>query len=151
MAGLAYVGATPVNDADITNRLAVNNLIANAPTSATAVQGQINALTQPPSPTYASKSYVDTQDATFQLPSYYTSQDALNVPSSSIGQPNGVASLDSAGDVPLAQLPVLGAGYVLGPYGPTAVTTGSTGATPFKIADWNIGNTALAFRAWVFM
>jgi hypothetical protein len=151
MAGLSYVGAKPVGDLDITNRLAVNDLIATAATSATAVQGQINALTQLPTATYAPKTYVDSQDATFQLPSYYTAQDALNVPISSIGAANGVAPLDSNGDVPLINMPVLGAGYILGPYGPTAVGTGTTGATPLKIADWNIGNTALQFRALVFM
>ena len=115
------------------------------------MQGQINTLTQIPTATYAPKSYVDSQDATFQLPSYVTAQDALNVPLSSVGVPGGVATLNSAGDVPLTQLPVLGAGYLLGPYGPTAVATGTTGATPLRIAEWNIGNTSLAFRALVFM
>jgi hypothetical protein len=48
-------------------------------------------------------------------------------------------------------MPVLGAGYIQGPYGTTATFTGTTSATPMKIADWNIGLISLAFRPLVFM
>lgn len=65
----------------------------------------------------------------------------------------GAASLVS-GTIPLAQLPVMGEGYLKGPYSPTpqsGVTyTGTTSNTPMKIADWNIGNQSLSFRPLVF-
>lgn len=151
MSGLAYVGRDAATPSEIVNRRVNNTLISTATPNQISVQAQVNALTTGSTPTYASKSYVDVQDATFQLPSYYTTQDALNVPNTAIGQPSGVAALDGLGDVPIAQMPVLGAGYIQGPYGVTATFTGSTSNTPFKIADWNIGLTSLSFRPLVFM
>ncbi len=152
MAVLPYVGAPAASDRDIVNRLAVNDMINNAPVTATSVQGQINALTTGASPTYAPKTYVDTQDATFQLPSYYQGRDDLNVPLTAKGAPDGAATLDGAGDVLLEQLPVIGAGYILGPYGTTATATGtSEGGDPMKVAEWNIGAPSLACRPAVFM
>lgn len=151
MSGLAYVGRDAATSAEIANRRVTNNIISTATPNQGSVQAQVTALTSGGSPTYASKSYVDTADATFQLPSYYTTQDALNVALTTVGQPSGVASLDSGGDVPITNMPVLGAGYIQGPYGVTAVFQGSTSNTPFKIADWNIGLISLAFRPLVFM
>jgi hypothetical protein len=151
MTGLSYVGKAPTNGNEITNRLATNAILTSGSPSQGSVQTQLDALTTGANPTYAPKTYVDTQDSLYQLPSYYQGQDLLNVPTSSVGQPNGVAALTSAGKVPIAQMPVLGAGYILGPYGPTATFSGVTDATPLKIADWNIGLRSLAFQPLVFM
>ena len=153
ISGLPYVGALPAGDTDVMNRLAVSTRIAAAPVTQGSVQAQITALVAGGSPTYATKSYVDTQDGTFVLPSYYQGRDALNIPLTALGQPSGVASLsaDATPTVPLAQIPVAGAGYIKGPYGPTASATGTTGATPLKIADWNIGAAGVSFRPWVFL
>lgn len=145
------MGATPTNDNEVANRLVTNTLLASATPNRASVQAQVDALTSGATPTYASKSYVDTQDAAFQLVSYYQTQDALNVATTAKGAANGVASLDSSGKVPAAQIPTLGSGYVQGPYGPTATFTGTTTATPLKIADWNIGVVSLAQRPLVFM
>lgn len=151
MASIPYVGIAPTAANEITNRLAISNLLATAPVTIESVQDQINTLTTGGSPTYASKAYVDSRDASFQLTSYYLTQDGLNLPLDSAGDPNGVATLDGAGTIPVTQLPVLGAGYVQGPYGLTATHTGTTGATPLKVADWDIGPANLAFRPLVYM
>lgn len=165
MSGLSYVGATAAVNGQVTNRLATNTLLAGATPNTISVQAQVDALTSGGSATYASKSYVDTQDATFTSVSYYQSQDALNVPNAAVGAVNlvsgvptalsgsyyGVASLDSAGRVPAAQMPVLGAGYIQGPYGITAFSPGNTSNTPLRIADWNIGAVSLSFQPLVFM
>lgn len=157
MSGLNYVGAPPATSPDIVNKLAVSAQIAITTPNQASVQGQIDVLTSGGSPTYATKSYVDTQDATFQPISYYQSQDALNVPTTSRGVASGVASLDGTTKVPIAQIPVLGAGYLRGPYGTTAQPGAGTGAfpqstasTPIKIADINIGVSSLLFQPLVF-
>lgn len=165
MSGLGYVGKQATNPNEITNRLVTNAVLSSATPNQASVQAEITALTSGSGATYATKSYVDTQDATFSTVSYYQAQDLLNVPNTVVGALNqvagvntaltgpyyGVASLDSAGRMPAAQMPVLGAGYVQGPYGTTAVTTGSTSNTPLKIADFNIGLISLAFQPLVFM
>lgn len=65
----------------------------------------------------------------------------------------GVASLNASGQIPVAQLPPSGAGYLIGPYGPTAIATSlpsTIGATPVRIADWAIGAADVAFQPWMF-
>jgi hypothetical protein len=151
MSGLALVGKQAVSPKDIPNRGVLNAALSASVPNQASVSTQVANLTSGATPTYAPRTYVDGQDATFQLPSYYQTQDALNVPLSTVAQPLGVASLDGTTHVPLPQLPILGAGYIQGPYGPTAVFTGSTSNTPLKIADWNIGNVALSFQPFVTM
>ena len=163
MSGLSYVGAQPSAPNDIANRLQVINLLNAVTPNRASVSAQVSGLV---GTTYATKAYVDQQDATFALPSYYQSQDALNLPTSAVGKPYavsgvtsllpnstyyGAASLDANSRVPAAQMPALGAGYLQGPWGPTATASGSTGTTPIKIADWNIGLAGLSFRPLVFM
>jgi hypothetical protein len=63
----------------------------------------------------------------------------------------GAATLDATSRVPLNQTPVAGGGYVRGPWGPTTVATGTTAATPLRIADWNIGVANVQFRPWAFL
>jgi hypothetical protein len=62
-----------------------------------------------------------------------------------------VAPLGSGGVIPSQYIPSKGQGYLLGPYGTTAIYQGTTGATPIKIADWNIGTQALNFQPMAFM
>lgn len=161
MAGLSYVGATPVVANDIDNRLNLTAQLAAVTPNQQTVGAQINNLIGGTSPTYATKSYVDQLNATFTLPSYYLAQDQLNVPLASVGLASstplgttlyyGVGSLDSSGKVPINQIPVVGAGYMKGFWGPTATASGTTGATPLKIADWQIGVAGMQFRPWVFL
>lgn len=99
----------------------------------------------------APKSYVDTQDGLFAETTYYQEQDALLVPISSKGQPNGVASLDSSSKIPSAQVPALGAGTIKGRYGLTATFTGTANTTPLKIAEFDLGVAGVNFKPLVFM
>jgi hypothetical protein len=143
---LHEVGRTPANPQDVVTKLTVANMIAAASPSTVSVNTEINSAAA----LKAGKPYVDTQNATFESPAYVSAQDALNVPLASVGHLGGVASLDATGKIPLAQVPAVGTGYVLGPYGPTAGYEATTGATPVKIADWDIGVAALTFEPVVY-
>lgn len=144
MPNLAYVGPAAVNPNDLVNRLTANSIFNSATVNRTDVSSQIHTTA---TTTYADKVYIDNQDALYQLPSYYIARDALNIPTSSIGQPNGVANLDSSGKVPLAQIPVLGAGYLLGPFGWTSTPARAVaGQSPIKIVDFAIGPKSITFQ-----
>ena len=123
MSRLSYVGATPTHPTDVGNRLQARTILTSGSVNRTAVTTQINDAIA----LRASKTYIDTQDAQFQLPSYYQTRDALNIPISSVGQPNGVAYLDAGtGKVSLGGSEIkynarnyvdIGFGYKLGPDG----------------------------------
>lgn len=76
---------------------------------------------------------------------------ATLIPTSMVGAPGGPAPLGETGVIPNQYIPSLGAGYCSGPWGPTATQSGSTGAVPVKIADWNIGPPGTPFVPIVFM
>lgn len=141
-ARLNYAGPSPVDDADIETRLQGNATLLTGPTNRTDAASSAHdaALLK------AAKSYVDTQDQTFALDSYMTDRDALNVPLAVRGVANGVATLDGTSKIPLAQMPIGGVGYALGPFGPTAVNPGQTDTTPIKVASFNIGVQSIPFR-----
>jgi hypothetical protein len=157
--GLNYVGPTPQAPSDITNKLATTTTLNQAPTSQSWVSGQVASLV---TSNYMAKSGTG---PTFASPTYATAQKALLVPSSAAGAVNqvagvntaltgsyyGVATLDGAGRIPVAQVPVSGSGYILGPFGPTATGSGVTNATPIKVADWHIGTANYQFRVWVYL
>ena len=155
MTSRRYAGAAPVNPGDIVTRLTMQNLIG------AATPNQISAASdvQTAAALKAAKTYVDTQDAQFVSPSYYQSQDALNIPNTArgvalgaalTGSTFGVASLDSGSHIPIGQFPAIGSGFIVGPYGPTSTAAGSATTTPVKIADWNIGPQATSFQPFVF-
>lgn len=147
MSGLGYVGANPVNPGDITNRLAVTTLTSAFTPNEGTVATQAAALAA----TYAAKTYVDSTHSAYVAPAYYQAQDLLNLPTSSVGIALGAASTDATTKVPLAQMPNVGAAYIQGAWGPTAVAAGTTDATPLKIADWNIGAAGISCRPGVFL
>jgi len=160
MSGLSYVGATATNPKDIVNRGKLTALLAAITPNQATVSTQINALVAGANPTYATKAYVDSQDATFALPSYYHAQDLLNIPTAVVGTTvedaitgdyHGVASLDASTKIPAAMLPTVGAGFLLGPWGTTSTATGSTAGTPMRIADWNLGLHNVQFQPWMFL
>lgn len=99
----------------------------------------------------ASKTYVDTADAGFAPVAYYTSQDQLLVPLTAKGEASGVATLGSDGKLPASQTPVLGAGFVKGPWGPNSAFGGNTQGTPMKIAQWNALAYGVLGVPWAFM
>lgn len=146
MSSLRYVGKTSETDKDVVSRLRATSLLSSGTPSRTSATNDVTAAVIP----YATKTYIDTQDATFALPSYYQERDSYNVQKSAKGQPNGVASLDAEGKIPVDQIPALGAGYIYGPFGPTSTAVGSTSNTPLKIAEWQIGVQPFTFQPLVF-
>lgn len=162
LAGLKNVGPPAVATTDVVTKHDVDTDYANAAVSQTAVAGQIATAVSG----LASQVSVNNALASFVQSPYYQNQDALLVPLSSVGAPSvpanpsatppvpavtGIASLDSTGKIPPPQVPVLGAGYVAGPYGPTATFSASAVNVPAKIADWNIGAAGVAFQPVVSM
>lgn len=151
MAELFYVGLSPSAGRDTETYLRTRNQL-NAGVSRIYVNGRVvdyvsgTATGQ----AYATKVYVDTQDGTFATADYYQAQDALLVPTNAKNNPNGVAGL-VAGKIPDAQIPVLGTGILRGPLPISHVYGGNTFVTPFKIADWEIGDTGIACQPWVFL
>ena len=144
--GYNYVGRVPANSQDLVTKLAVLNLVNSATPSQISAASDVTTAAA----LKAGRAYVDTQAATFASRAYYQSQDALNLPLSKVGQPGGGASLDATGKIPMSQIPPVGAGYVLGPFGPTTGYAVSTGSTPVKVCDWDIGIQSLTFEPWVF-
>lgn len=146
MPRLNYVGPDPADGTDVLNRLQGNNLINAAPISRTASTEAIEAEAT----LRASKDFIDLADSDYATVEYYEGRDALNVPTASVGAPNGVAGL-VGGKVPLVQLPVLGSGYLKGPFGPTAVyIVSNVTNTPVKLATFAIGNQSVAFHALAY-
>jgi hypothetical protein len=97
------------------------------------------------------KNEVTVLDAGFATTDYYTGQDALLVPTSAKAAPGGVASLGADTKVPGAQVPAKGNGTFRGPWGATTVLSGTAQQTPVKIAEWNIGATAMTFRPLIYL
>jgi hypothetical protein len=102
--GLPYVGAAPVNPTDIVNGLAVDVVVGGFTPDSTSVTAQADALIVSesggvitnPSGTYVAKSYVDAQFANYVTPAYVATQDALLVPTTSVGVASGIASLGAS-------------------------------------------------------
>jgi hypothetical protein len=111
------------------------------------VAGRVDTLKS----TRAPKTYVDSQDELYAPASYYPAQDNLLVPLTAKGTASGVATLGSDGKVPQAQVPVLGAGTMRGPWGANQTFGGTTGITPLKIAQWNLGVSGVRGQPLVFM
>lgn len=142
MPRLNYVGPAPTQGTEVLSQRQGIDLINAATINRTGVTTQIESAVA----TRAGADYIDTADATFATVEYYQGRDALNVPQSAVGTASGVAGLVS-GKVPLAQLPVLGSGFIKGPFGPTtvnAVTSATT--TPVKLAEFVIGNQSIGFH-----
>ena len=146
MSSLRYVGKSSEADKDVVSRLRATNILNAATPNRSSVTTDVTNAVIP----YATKTYIDTQDGTYALPSYYQQKDALNVPKSAKGQPNGVANLDADGKIPVTQIPALGAGYIYGPFGPTSTSVGTTSNVPLKIAEWLIGVPPFSFQPLVF-
>lgn len=154
MSSLAYVGPAATGPADLVGRSVLTNLLNTATPNRTSVTSSAIDYAG----TLADKVFVDTQDALYQLPDYFLDQDLLNLALTTKGQALGAVGLDNTGTIPVNQLPVLGTGYLLGPFGPKhidnspATYAGSTGSTPMKLCDWEIGAQSVAtFRPLVFM
>ena len=145
MSGLQSVGPAPSASTDIVDRLQCNTALANATPSQTSVTSQINAAVG----VLASSVYVNNALSAFVQPGAYPHTPL--VPLTSRGVAGGVATLDSGGKLPQAQVPNLGVGYVKGAYGPTATYDGTSSSSPVRIADFNIGAAGFVHQPQVFM
>lgn len=70
------------------------------------------------------------------------------------GNGPAVASLDANRLVPVSQLPSMGSGYLLGPFGVSWSNGGSASTVtngPFKFAEWAIQTNAVNFQPLVYM
>lgn len=148
MPTIPYVGPEPDDSvADgVQNKLMVETQLTSGVTRS-YVDGRVATLIAGK----ATKSYVDTHDALYADSSYYAAQDALLIPLTQRGVAGGVATLDSLGRIPDAQVPALGAGIFKGPYGITGIAAGTAGSTPVKIAEFALGATGVRFKPLVFM
>lgn len=150
MAGLKYAGTNYSSDGNVSDVLSKNDVdteFSTASVSQSVVQGQINTSVA----TYASQTYVNNALSAFVQSNVLVTQEAGLIPITEIGVPGGLAPLDNTGHIPSEFVPSLGVGYCLGPFGPTASFSGTTGATPLKIADWSIGPPGISFQPMVFM
>lgn len=144
-----YIGPTPSDPDDVATRLQTQTKLSSGPVNRTDVSSYVHDTIVND---YATKIYVDQQDNLYALDSYFADGDALNVPTSTKGQPNGAATLDSGGKIPSVQIPTLGAGYVKGPFGPTTVLSVSgVQSTPVKVATFALGVQSVSFRPLVFV
>lgn len=78
------------------------------------------------------------------------------VSNSQVGVAGGVAGLDSGLKVPLTQLPSMGSGYLIGPFGCNSVSQQASATTisngPKKLAEWAIQSSGgTNFQPMVFM
>lgn len=162
------IDSFPVSRSSVTNGIVAKKLTYIT----TPVDGSVNALTTLlPPPNEQKTGYADL--------AYYQTQDALRIGSlnCAINNPDQTSNLVGttyntdgaiAGTVlkpalattgtdkliPLAQLPSMGSGYLMGPLGYTATyfSGGSTAGGSFKVAEWNILQPSIGyFQPMVFM
>lgn len=147
MAAQKYVGPVAATPEGVATRLSTEDQLA-AGNSRSFADGRVATLAE----AYATRDYVDTADAGYVDAAYVAGQDALNVPASSVGAPNGVAPLDSTGKIPIANCPTLGFGTLRGPWGAANTYSGTaSNSTPQKLADFTIGQTTWNFRPLAFL
>ncbi len=151
MSSLYYVGKTPAANGDLSTRGDATATF-NTGTTRSYVTTRIAAQTA----SKVTKAQVDAWDSDYAPVTYYQQQDELLVPNSAKGTVGGVATLTtttatardgSTGHVvTAAQLPVLGAGVMRGPYGVTKqYTRTDVGSAPQIIGEWlypNSGSTS---------
>lgn len=146
MSSLQYVGVPPSQSKDIMPRSDTDDIL-NSGISRSYVNGRVIELAA----SKATQTYVNTQDGLYAEKAYFQSQDATLVDLSKKGIASGIATIGSNGLIPDSQLPFLGGGVILGPFGPTTVTTGSGTNTPFKIATFSPTYPGLGMQAVAFL
>lgn len=149
MAGFKYVGADgSANANDLLTKADIDAEFSGAAVNQLTAQAAINSAVAG----YASQPFVNAALNAYAQTSALTVQEALLIPTTGVGAPGGVAPLGADSVIPAQFVPSLGAGYCQGPYGTTATFPASgAGATPIKIADWDIGNPGTPFVPMVFM
>lgn len=140
MSGLSFVGPGATGPSDVIHKLRAEG-IYDSGIGRTYVSGRAHDLAL----SKATKVYTDSQDATYQAVGYSATANSLLVPNGARGTAGGVAALGSDGKVPTAQVPIMGAGMLRGPYGPANTVSGpvSTQETPIKLFDVFTGVTGV--------
>ena len=152
MAGLRFVGPDVTTDPEVVYKDYVTGIKAADMTS-TQIDDAIDAGLN----SYATRTYVDTQDGLLATQGYIDAQDALRVPLSAKDVNNGVSSLDASGRAPQARINVPSTQrYVRGPWTPAAYNaspiSGSSEQTvypctvtdpgfPYKLVVFGIADT----------
>lgn len=142
MAGLYYTGKTPAVDRDLVIQADAKTTF-NTGVTHDYVINQIDSKIA----TKVTKSQVDAWDSVYAPVNYYQDQDKLLLPLTAKGTAGGVATLGTSTAlsksgtttyvVNTAQLPVLGAGMMRGPYGMNKqYSKGNIGSTPSLIGEW---------------
>ena len=133
------MGLAPATDQDVEIKTATD-AVYNSGMSQEYVVGRVNDMISGALPLYqgrATKTYVDNQDSLYATADYYPAQDALLIPTASLGAIGGTATLNGSGIVPTGQLPSGGGvGIIKGPYGMTKQYDATTTSTPVKIGEW---------------
>lgn len=104
MATLTYVGRAPDSDSTITPKSYADSQESTLAVTTSIVNGIIAAGAVP----LTNQAYVDNQDALRAHKTDVTAADATFVALSSLGTANGVASLDSFGNLVATQIPSVG-------------------------------------------
>lgn len=146
MAGLIHAGPDDTHPRSIETRLSAEQTLTEGVSRAYVIGRVTERMAA-----RASKTYVDTADATYAPAAYFAQRDALLVPLTARGVPSGLATLDAGVKVPVSQMPVLGAGMLRGPWGADQSFGGTTNDTPIKIAQWDLGATGVTGQPLVFL
>lgn len=133
MSSLRYVGATPTAPQDLINKAYITNVLLAANLS----QDTINSLISAGFSSYATKTYVDQQDALLATEDDIDAGDATRLHLSQVGVNSGVAGLGSTGRVDSARISVPStqrwakAFWSPSSYNATAVTATTTETTVY--------------------
>lgn len=101
MGSLQYIGRSPDSDSSVTTKKYAVDFDATVAVTEDWVQAAISAKL----PYLTTNTYVDQRDALRAKKSAVDAADNSYVPLTQVGQPNGVATLDSDGNVTSSQLP----------------------------------------------
>lgn len=122
---MRYVGRTPDADASVAPKSYADATAATSAVTTSVVNTRIASAAA----LLTSASYADTQDALRAHKAEVLAADELYFPTTALGATNGVASIDSDGFVPTAQLPQLLTDRVATCYSVVSPTAGLWGAT----------------------
>lgn len=157
MPSLEYVGIDPTDNASdpknsrlVVDMIRAQSIMDNLPINRSVAIGQIATKAN----TYATSSSLSAALLGLAQESYVSGENSKNILKTSLGVPNGIASTGTDNKIPLSQLPSMGNGFVLGPFGYSSAWSGSATTVvngPFKLAEWGIQTNPITFQPWVFM
>ena len=146
MATLKYVGRSPATDRALMSQRHIDDRFAE-----TSIDQQaLDDLVVPRTADLVLPAYVRDQDALLARKDYVDTQDAKYQLRSSLGAANGIASLDSTGKIPAAQLAAL-ADFAPGHTVVSASISGMVSTTGARtLASFTIPDPGYAYTPWIF-